>query len=146
MPGHVPTEIEDFLEGSRGDDVVLKIVSPGLAHKSDVGGFSFSKKSSASVIAAAKKMWDDVGRRAPEAVRSGVLVLERLVAAPGLVGAEALVSFKQDAAFGPVLLFGLGGLLTEWYGSLAPGATTAILQPGEVKQGLQAASREELRR
>ncbi len=38
-----------------------------------------------------------------------------------------------------MLVFGLGGLLTEWYGSLAPGATTVILRPGEVKQGLQAA-------
>ncbi|HEX5854896.1 MAG TPA: acetate--CoA ligase family protein [Thermoanaerobaculia bacterium] len=138
-PGLVPTEIEDFLEGLRGDDVVLKIVSPDLAHKSDVGGFSFSKKSPASVIAAARTMWEDVSRRAPAAQRLGILVVEKLVPASGAAGAEALVSFKQDLAFGPVLLFGLGGVLTEWYGSLSGGASTAILRPGEVKQGLEAA-------
>ncbi|MGZ5428998.1 MAG: acetate--CoA ligase family protein, partial [Thermoanaerobaculia bacterium] len=138
-PGRVPTEIEDFLEGLRGDDVVLKIVSPDLAHKSDVGGFSFSRKSPALVIAAARTMWKEVSRRAPAAQRLGILVVEKLVPASGTPAAEALLSFKHDPAFGPVLVFGLGGLLTEWYGTLAPGNTTSILRPGHVKQGLQAA-------
>ncbi len=137
-PGLVPTEIEDFLEGSRGDEVVLKIVSPDLAHKSDVGGFSFSKKSPASVIAAARTMWENVSRRGPAAQRLGILVVEKLVPASGTPAAEALLSFKHDPAFGPVLVFGLGGVLTEWYGELAPGATTVILQPGEVERGLRA--------
>ncbi len=140
-PGRMPTEIEDFLEGLRGDDVVLKIVSPGLAHKSDVGGCSFSKRSPASVIAAARTMWEDVSRRAPAAQRLGILVVEKLVPASGTPAAEALLSFKHDPAFGPVLVFGLGGLLTEWYGALAQGASnasTVILRPGEVKEGLQA--------
>ncbi len=84
-------------------------------------------------------MWEDVSRRASDAQLAGILVVEKLVPASGTPAAEALLSFKQDPAFGPVLVFGLGGLLTEWYGSLAPGNTTAILRPGEVKQGLQAA-------
>ena len=139
-PGQVPRQIEDFLGGleSAADDVVLKIASPDLAHKSDVGGLLLSKKSPASVLAAAKKIWEDVSRRAPGASLSGILVVEKLVPASGTPAAEALLSYKNDPAFGPVLVFGLGGLLTEWYGSLAPGATTLILQPGEVKQGLQA--------
>ncbi len=120
-PGPVPTEIEDFLEGLRGDDVVLKIVSPDLAHKSDVGGISFSKKSPASVIAAARTMWEDVSRRAPAAQRLGILVVEKLVPASGTPAAEALLSFKHDPAFGPVLVFGLGGVLTEWYGANGAG-------------------------
>lgn len=138
-PGRVPTEIEEFLEGLRGDEAVLKVASQQILHKSDVGGISFSKKSPGAVADAAKKMWDDVGRRAPDAVLHGILVLEKLVPATGTPAAEALLSFKHDPAFGPVLVFGLGGLLTEWYGEMAPGATTAILQPGEVKQGLRAA-------
>ena len=137
-PGLVPTEIGDFLEGLRGDDVVLKIVSPDLAHKSDVGGLSFSKKSPASVIAAARTMWEDVSRRAPAAPRLGILVVEKLVPVSGTPAAEALLSFKHDPAFGPVLVFGLGGVLTEWYGALASGASTAILRPGSVKQDLEA--------
>jgi acyl-CoA synthetase (NDP forming) len=139
-PGRVPTEIQEFLAGLRGDEAVLKVASPQILHKSDVGGLSFSKKSPAAVADAAKKMWDHVGRRAPEADLLGILVLERLVPASGTPAAEALLSFKHDPAFGPVLLFGLGGVLTEWYGQMAAGATTAILRPQEVKQGLQAAT------
>lgn len=141
-PEQPPRQIEDFLEGLGGDaagDVVLKIASPDLAHKSDVGGLSLSRKSSSSVAAAAKKMWDEVSRRAPDAALAGILVVEKLVPATGTPAAEALLSYKNDPAFGPVLVFGLGGLLTEWYGQMAPGATTAILRPGEVKQGLEAA-------
>ncbi|MGA7991558.1 MAG: acetate--CoA ligase family protein [Thermoanaerobaculia bacterium] len=141
-PEQVPRQIEDFLEGlgggEAGGEVILKIVSPDLAHKSDVGGYSPSKQNPASVLAAAKRMWDEVSRRAPGADLRGILVVEKLVPALGTPAAEALLSFKHDPAFGPVLVFGLGGLLTEWYGSLAPGATTLILQPGEVKQGLKA--------
>jgi acyl-CoA synthetase (NDP forming) len=138
-PGRVPTEIEEFLEDLRGDEAVLKVASPQILHKSDVGGISLSKKSPAAVADAAKKMWDDVGRRAPDADLLGILVLEKLVPATGTPAAEALLSFKHDPAFGPVLVFGLGGLLTEWYGQMAPGNTTAILRPGNVKQGLEAA-------
>lgn len=142
-PREISEEIEDFLEGLEGGEaeceVVLKIASPDLAHKSDVGGLLLSKKSSSSVLPAARKMWDEVSRRAPEASLAGILVVEKLVPAAGTPAVEALLSFKLDLAFGPVLVFGLGGLLTEWYGRLAPGATTAILQPGEVKQGLEAA-------
>ena len=138
-PEQVPKQIEDFLEGlgSAADDVVLKIASPDLAHKSDVGGLLLSKKSLSSVATAAKMIWDDVGRRAPGASLAGILVVEKLVPVTGTPAAEALLSFKHDPAFGPVLVFGLGGLLTEWYGEMAPGRTTAILRPGEVKQGLQ---------
>jgi acyl-CoA synthetase (NDP forming) len=141
-PEQTPRQIEDFLEGLGGDaagDVVLKIASPDLAHKSDVGGLLFSKKSLSSVVAAAQKIWGDVTRRAPGAALRGILVVEKLVPSTGTPAAEALLSFKHDPAFGPVLVFGLGGLLTEWYGEMAPGRTTAILRPGEVKQGLQAA-------
>jgi acyl-CoA synthetase (NDP forming) len=136
-PEQVERPLEDFLEGIEGDEVVLKIASERILHKSDVGGYSPSKKNPASVVAAAKRMWDEVSRRAPSADLRGILVVEKLVPVTGTPAAEALLSFKHDPAFGPVLVFGLGGLLTEWYGEMAPGRTTAILRPGEVKQGLQ---------
>ena len=92
-----------------------------------------------------------MGRRSPAGARtpraSGILVVEKLVPASGTPAAEALLSFKHDPAFGPVLVFGLGGVLTEWYGELAPGGdSTVILRPGEVKQGLEAGSRRRARR
>ncbi len=135
----VPEGVRNFLEEAPGDDVVLKIVAPGLLHKSDVGGVAFAPREPAAVLEAACRMFAETGLKAPGASRSGILVLERLKPASGTPAAETLLSFKQDLAFGPVLVLGLGGLLTEWYGQMAPGATAAILQPGEVKQGLQAA-------
>jgi len=140
-PGRVPAEIGDFLEGleDAADEVILKIASPDLAHKSEVGGLSLSKKSLSSVAGAANTMWDVVGRRAPGAKRVGILVVEKLVPASGTPAAETLLSYKNDVAFGPVLVLGLGGLLTEWYGALAPGASTAILSPGDVRRNLEAA-------
>ncbi|HEX7528923.1 MAG TPA: acetate--CoA ligase family protein, partial [Thermoanaerobaculia bacterium] len=66
-PGELPRGIKEFLESVPGDEVVLKIASPDLAHKSDVGGLSRSKKSPDSVSAAARKLWEDVSRRAPDA-------------------------------------------------------------------------------
>ncbi len=142
-PEEISEEIKDFLEGLGAEEVVLKIASPDLAHKSDVGGLSFSKNMPLSVAVAARRMWDDVGRRAPGAQRTGILVVEKLVPATGAPAAEALLSYRNDPAFGPVLVFGLGGLLTEWYGEMAPGNTTVILRPGEVKRGLQAAAQEQ---
>ncbi len=144
-PKHVERALEDFLEGLEKDaphgdgEVILKVAAEGIAHKSDVGGYSPSKRNPAAVLAAAKRIWEDVSRRAPDASLAGILVVEKLVVVPGTPAAEALVSFRHDPAFGPVLVFGLGGLLTEWYGEIAPGATTAILRPGEVEQGLQRA-------
>jgi acyl-CoA synthetase (NDP forming) len=139
-PGEgLPGEVRELLAAAPGDDVVLKIVAPGLLHKSDVGGVAFAPRDPRAVLEAARRVHAEVGRRAPEAERFGLLVLEKLAAPSGVAGAEALVSFKQDAAFGAVLLFGLGGVLTEWYGSLSGGASTAILRPGEVKRDLEAA-------
>jgi len=141
-PGEgLPGEVQELLAAAPGDDVVLKIVARGLLHKSDVGGVAFAPRDPRAVLEAARRVHAEVGRRAPEAARSGLLLLERLVPAPGMAGAEVLVSFKQDAAFGPVLLFGLGGVLTEWYGSLSGGASTVILQPGRVEEGLSRALR-----
>ncbi|HVO51537.1 MAG TPA: acetate--CoA ligase family protein [Thermoanaerobaculia bacterium] len=140
-PNQVGRALEDFLESNtgEGDEVVLKVAAERILHKSDVGGYSLSKKSPSSVLSAAKKIWADVSRRAPDADLAGILVVEKLVPTTGTPAAEALLSYRNDPAFGPVLVFGLGGLLTEWYGDIAPGRTTAILRPGEVKQGLRAA-------
>ena len=135
----LPGEVKEFLAAVPGDGVVLKIVAPGLLHKSDVGGVAFAPRDPRAVLEEARRVHAEVGRRAPEAARVGLLLLEKLVPASGLAGTEALVSFKQDEAFGPVLLFGLGGVLTEWYASLSAGTSTAILRPGEVKQDLEAA-------
>jgi acyl-CoA synthetase (NDP forming) len=138
-PKQISRQIEEFLEGPEGtgQEVVLKVASERILHKSDIGGLLLSRRSPAQVLAAAQKIWSEVSRRAPDASLAGILLVEKLVPASGTPAAEALLSFKHDAAFGPVLVFGLGGLLTEWYGEIAPGETTVILRPGEVEQGLK---------
>ena len=141
-PGdRLPADVLSLLAEVPGDQVVLKIVAAEILHKSDVGGVAFAARTPPALLEAAARMWRETGERAPEADRRGILVLERLSPLPGTAAAEVLVSFKQDAAFGPVLVLGLGGILTEWYGSLSGGASTVILRPGRVEAGLRDAAR-----
>ena len=140
-PGDPPRGVQDFLEGvrqgARSSSRSRRRISPTSRTS---GGLSFSGKSPSSVAAAAKTMWDVVGRRAPGAERLGILVVEKLVPAGGTPAAEALLSFKNDVAFGPVLVL---RARRHPHGVVRPdgsgGAPTAILRPGEVKQGLEAA-------
>ena len=134
----VPDEVARLLEKGPGE-VVLKIVSPEILHKSDVGGVAVSSTEPTAVGAAARRIWDDVGRRMPDAVRSGVLVVEKVKAKSGSPAVETLLSLKQDPAFGPVLVLGLGGVLTEWFGDVSAGTSTVVLQPGRVREGLKRA-------
>lgn len=136
----LPVAAQAFLASLPGTGCVLKIASPDLYHKSDVGGVAMVPADDGAVVSAARRIWDDVGRRAPGAARLGILLLERLTPLAGSPAAETLVSVKQDPAFGPVLVFGLGGVLTEWFGSVSAGRSTAILSPGRVRDGLAAAA------
>ncbi|HUM02236.1 MAG TPA: acetate--CoA ligase family protein, partial [Thermoanaerobaculia bacterium] len=140
-PGdRLPGEARSFLGSLRGAACVLKIVSPDLLHKTDVGGVAFAPAEEVAVREAAKAIWEAVGRRAPSAARLGILLLERLAPLGGTPAAETLVSVKQDAAFGPVIVLGLGGVLTEWFGTVSGGRSTAIVSPGRVREGLAAAA------
>ena len=140
-PGErLPEAARSLLGSLRGAGCVLKIVSPDLLHKSDEGGVAFAPAEEGAVCEAAKAMWEAVGRRAPGAVRLGILLLERLAPLRGTPAAETLVSVKQDPAFGPVIVLGLGGVLTEWFGTVSGGRSTAIVSPGRVREGLAAAA------
>jgi acyl-CoA synthetase (NDP forming) len=142
-PGDLlPETVRDFLAPLGSSGCVLKIVSPDLLHKSDVGGVATAPAEDGAVVSAARTIWDAVGRRAPGAARLGVLLSERLTPLSGSPAGETLVSMKQDPAFGPVIVLGLGGLLTEWYGNVSGGRSTAILAPGSVREGLLAAAAE----
>jgi len=140
-PGErLPEEARSLVGSLRGAACVLKIVSPDLLHKTEVGGVAFVPAEEVAVREAAKEMWESVGRRAPSAARLGILLLERLVPLPGTPAAETLLSVKQDPAFGPVIVLGLGGVLTEWFGTVSGGRSTAIVSPGRVREGLAAAA------
>ena len=104
----VPADVASL---AAAGEVVLKIVAPGLLHKSDVGGVA--RADAGSLLEVAVRLWDEVGRRATAADRQGILVVERVAVVTGSPAAETLLSLKQDPAFGPVVVFGLGGIYTE---------------------------------
>jgi acyl-CoA synthetase (NDP forming) len=91
-----------------GYPVVLKAVSPQVIHKSDVGGVVVGLETVASVRAAYEQMIQQVAASAPEAQIEGALVVKQ--APPGQ---EVIVGATHDAAFGPVVMFGLGGVFAE---------------------------------
>jgi acyl-CoA synthetase (NDP forming) len=137
--GALSPVVRSFLGDISAERLVLKIVSPQILHKSDVGGLAFCSREPSEILAAAGKIWDATGLRSPSADRRGVLLMERVPAVPGTIAAETLLSVKQDPAFGTVLVMGLGGLLTEWFGKLSGGQSTVVMQPGAVRPALEQA-------
>ena len=91
-----------------GYPVVLKIVSPDVTHKSDVGGVRLGLDSPEAVTAAFAEISEAVKRHEPKARIEGVAVQK--MAHPGI---EVIVGMSKDPQFGPVLMFGLGGVLVE---------------------------------
>ena len=92
-----------------GAPVALKIVSPHLSHKSDAGGVALNL-SAAAVRQAAEDMLARVTAFAPQAVLEG-FVVELMVSRPH--AQELLLGISRDPTFGPVVLFGHGGVSTE---------------------------------
>ncbi len=93
---------------SVGYPVVMKIVSPDIAHKSDVGGVTLGLKDAKSVRKAYKEMLARVAEAAPNAKIAGVAIQNM---APQ--GIEVIVGATTDPQFGPVMMFGLGGVFVE---------------------------------
>jgi acetyl coenzyme A synthetase (ADP forming)-like protein len=91
-----------------GFPVVLKAVSPELVHKTDVGGVRVGLMSPVEVATAGAEMVDAVRRALPHADVTGLLV-QRMVNG----GRETIVGISRDPAFGPLLMFGLGGIYVE---------------------------------
>jgi acetyl-CoA synthetase (ADP-forming) len=91
-----------------GYPVVLKIVSPDVLHKSDIGGVVLDLKSASDVENAYKKIIANVKKHKPDAKIVGVLVQKM---APS--STEIIVGSTKDPQFGPALMFGLGGIFVE---------------------------------
>jgi acetate---CoA ligase (ADP-forming) len=92
-----------------GYPVVLKIASPDILHKTDVGGVKVGLRSSEDVRDAFELMVYRAQRYVPEARIIGCLVQE--MAPSG--GLEVLVGMNRDPQFGPLVTFGLGGIYVE---------------------------------
>jgi acyl-CoA synthetase (NDP forming) len=91
-----------------GFPVVLKISSPDVVHKSDSGGVKLGLANTTQVGKAYSEIISSVKRAYPEAQIQGVSV--QSMAPPGV---EVIVGMSKDPQFGPVLMFGLGGVFVE---------------------------------
>ncbi len=94
-----------------GAPVVLKVVSPEVVHKSDVGGVIVGVSSLGEAVKAYKKILANVEKAAPGAHVVGVLVQK--MAPPGAI--EVVVGAVRDPVFGPAVMFGLGGVFVELF-------------------------------
>ncbi|MES2250612.1 MAG: acetate--CoA ligase family protein [Pseudomonadota bacterium] len=91
-----------------GEAVVVKIVSADIPHKSDVGGVALGLRGAAQARAAFERTRDLALTARPEARLDGALVARMLTG-----GVECIAGVHRDPVFGPVLMFGLGGIHVE---------------------------------
>jgi acetyltransferase len=99
-----------------GAPVALKILSPDITHKSDVGGVALRLATPTSVEEAARAMLSRVRAQQPAARIEG-FTLEPMIERP--LAQELIVGASEDAQFGPVILFGSGGVAVELIGDRA---------------------------
>ncbi|WP_288022893.1 GNAT family N-acetyltransferase [Thauera sp.] len=98
------------LSAEIGLPVVMKIDSPNVKHKSDVGGVRLNIRSLAAVRSTYQEILDEVKRAQPEAVINGIAI-EPMIQKRN--GRELVVGVKRDPVFGPAISFGEGGNLVE---------------------------------
>ncbi|TNF32223.1 MAG: CoA-binding protein [Deltaproteobacteria bacterium] len=97
------------LAGDIGFPVVLKVISPDVLHKSDVGGVVLDVVDADGVRAACASIRERVGRGVPGARINGFTVEEQVK------GTEIIVGVSRDPDFGPLLMVGMGGVFVEVY-------------------------------
>jgi len=116
IPGKVVSCSADAVQAAQqlGYPVVLKIVSSDLLHKSEAGGIRLNLGDDQAVQIAYEEMLDSIRKSHPEARLEGILV-EKM--APR--GYELIVGMRRDPAFGPLVMFGLGGIYVELFGDVA---------------------------
>ena len=109
-PFQVAESEEQAIAAARaiGGPVVLKVVSPQVIHKSDVGGVKVKIVGDEAVGKAYRQIVANVKQAVPQAVIKGVLVTPCADE-----GTELIVGMFRDAQFGPVIMVGLGGVFVE---------------------------------
>jgi acyl-CoA synthetase (NDP forming) len=132
VPAHrlvaTPEDVDDAVCVAIGaDEAVVKVASPDLLHKSDVGGVMVCRNDPATLRSAVEVVLESARSAAPSARIAGAVIAERVRFRPGL-GRELLAAVRHDPAFGPVVVVGVGGLDTEaLLGSLRPERARAML-------------------
>jgi succinyl-CoA synthetase beta subunit len=108
--GHLALEPDAAVEAAErvGYPVAMKIVSPDIIHKSDAGGVKLHLSDAEQVMDAFDLLTLRFQRHSPEGRLEGIYV-EKMCPR----GLEVVIGFRRDPQFGPILLFGLGGIFVE---------------------------------
>jgi acetyltransferase len=108
-----PSEAADLAQ-NLGFPVAMKIVSPQILHKSDVGGIRLNLTNPREAKETYEQLFVDIQKKLPQAKLEGVLI-EQMAPA----GQEVIIGLKRDPGFGPLIMFGLGGIMVELYKDVA---------------------------
>ena len=103
-----PGDDAGIVSASVGFPVVLKISSPDIAHKTEIGGVIVGVKDETEAREAAATIFARARERRPDARVEGILVSPMISG-----GVEIIAGVVRDPAFGPVVMFGLGGVFVE---------------------------------
>ena len=108
--GSLAKNEEEAVKASKliGYPVVLKIVSPEIIHKTDVGGIVLDVKNEQELRNSFREMLKNVKRKVPKAKINGIFVQKSMKE-----GQQVIVGGKKDPQFGQTILFGLGGIFVE---------------------------------
>lgn len=110
LKSHLAKSVEEGIQAAEriGFPVVLKVVSPDIVHKVDVGGVRVNIQSKTELRREYRDLLASVKSHRPEAEIWGVLV-QKMAAK----GKEVIIGMNRDPLFGPLLIFGLGGIYVE---------------------------------
>ena len=110
LPGRLVTSADEAVELSRriGFPVAMKIVSPDIIHKSDMGGVKLNLASAQQIRDGFDLMMMRITQQVPNARIEGIY-MEKM----GEPGLEVILGMTRDPQFGPMLMFGLGGIFVE---------------------------------
>jgi acetyltransferase len=136
IPGHgFATDEDQAVEAARkiGFPVVMKIMSHDIVHKFDVGGTALNIDSEEKVRQTFRDIMSNVKKNMPEAKIDGIYLAKMIER-----GEEVILGAKRDPSFGPVIMFGLGGIYVEIFKDVsfrvAPfGEQTALDMIREIK-------------
>ena len=103
-----PGDDAGVVSASVGFPAVLKISSPDIAHKTEIGGVIVGVKDEAEAREAAATIFARAREKRPDARIEGILVSPMISG-----GVEIIAGVVRDPAFGPVVMFGLGGVFVE---------------------------------
>jgi acetyltransferase len=115
------------IAGDIGYPVALKVVSEQILHKSDVGGIALNIDSDNTLKKAIEAMKENIAAAVKDAAIDGYLV-EKM--APK--GLEVIVGMRRDPTFGPLMMFGLGGVYVELFKDVGFGVAPLTIEYAKV--------------